>query len=214
MTGIRRDRRRRGRLWRPRPHVDAIPGRLLEVSLTSSKGATAFPCPFDSRSQYDANEYARLPVWVVLFTLPTCFGTHNCGDVCSDSSDESAGAFLADLVSLRLSLILERRGAAHIAEARLGTQVVTARPTPIGGLNDWTNHPPISPASLTFLMIAHAAVERPLTGEPASIALVEPDEPDSARQQLVGVQTLNPHARPRRSFAATSPSSARQAGQS
>jgi hypothetical protein len=45
-------------------------------------------------------------------------------------------------------------------------------------------------------MIAHAAVERPLTGEPASIALVEPDEPDSARQQLVGVQTLNPHARP------------------
>ena len=49
-------------------------------------------------------------------------------------------------------------------------------------------------------MIAHAAVERPLTGEPASIALVEPDEPDSARQQLVGVQTLNPHARPRQSL--------------
>jgi hypothetical protein len=49
-------------------------------------------------------------------------------------------------------------------------------------------------------MIAHAAVERPLTGEPASIALVEPDEADSARQQLVGVQTLNPHARPRRSL--------------
>ena len=54
MTGIRRDRRRRGRLWRPRPHVDAIPGRLLEVS--PSKGATAFSSPFDSRSQANTTQ--------------------------------------------------------------------------------------------------------------------------------------------------------------
>jgi hypothetical protein len=56
MTGLRRDRRRRGGPWRPRPHVDAIPGRLLEVSLTSSKGATAFPRPFDSRSQANTTQ--------------------------------------------------------------------------------------------------------------------------------------------------------------
>ena len=34
-----------------------------------------------------------------------------------------------------------RRGAAHIAEARLGTQIITARPAPVGGLTDRTNHP-------------------------------------------------------------------------